>query len=141
MELQKTIEGDEQRGDAVERDGETDVPPKWSRPLIRVTVSRGRVTRKRATYNIDLDGARVVENKADCEFDACRVLLARGITGTLVTRWNGQPCNSMLIDIRKGALRTVIDSDRTGPRFAKWNPRPDGIDFGSGAESDGASPE
>ena len=63
-------------------------------------------------YDVVFDGEVIVENSITPEFDACRVLLARGLTGKLdifdaVTK---KLC--MTVDIEKGAKLTVVELGR-----------------------------
>jgi hypothetical protein len=76
-------------------------------------------------YDIVFDGETIVAGSITPEFDACRVLLARGLTGKLdifdaVTK---KLC--MTVDIEKGARLTVGETRKAGPAFAKWKPLPD----------------
>jgi hypothetical protein len=84
--------------------------------VIRATISKGRAA---GLFNIDVAGERIVENRTDAEFDACRVLLARGLTGTLITRWAGAEHDSFIIDIKRGAELAVSDC-----RFVRFRERP-----------------
>jgi hypothetical protein len=74
-------------------------------------------------YLVRYAGGVLIESSRNPEFDACRALLAKGITGRLeVWRPDGR-FPAMRIDIVKGAGLTVEDSDCVGPRFALWRPR------------------
>ena len=63
-----------------------------------------------------------IESSRDPEHDACRALLALGITGTLETRHAGSAIVSMRKDIERSAGRTVIENERTGPKHARFQP-------------------
>ncbi len=94
--------------------------------VTRVTIVKGRMSRgvrSRQLYHADLNGERIVENRHDVENAACRVLLARGITGTLVTRHAGETYDAMRLDIARGAGLTLRENSSVGPAFVKWIPR------------------
>jgi hypothetical protein len=74
-------------------------------------------------YRAHYAGAVLIEGSRNPEFDACRALLARGITGTLEVWHKGATFASMRLDIEKGARLTVVDSDSIGPRITRWHPR------------------
>ena len=87
--------------------------------VIELSVSHR--TQNRTIYLATHNGEKLVVS-GDPEYDACRVLLERGITGTLTTRWHGSPHASATLDIEAGAnLRTDEGRKRT-PRTAKWYP-------------------
>jgi hypothetical protein len=69
------------------------------------------------------DGVTLIESSRTPEFDAARALLAKGITGQLEVWHNGAAFYAMRVDIAKAAGLTVEESDRIGPRFARWRPR------------------
>ena len=51
----------------------------------RIEIERPHYTLAGARYRVTYLGATLIESARDPEFEACRALLARGITGTLVT--------------------------------------------------------
>ena len=67
----------------------------------------------------------------DPEFDACRALLARGVTGRLRTRHAGAAHDAMQMDIARGACRRIEETSKVGPRFARWSPFPGNAPRGS----------
>jgi hypothetical protein len=75
-------------------------------------------------YDVELEGETLVSNSRVPECNAARVLLARGITGalTLCDGKTGRP--RTIIDIEKAAKLTVLENERSGPRFIRWRPRP-----------------
>jgi hypothetical protein len=82
-------------------------------------VSRGaRGERYRVTYA----GAVLAESSRDPEFDACRALLAQGITGKLETWWSGGSFPAMILDIEGAAKLTAAESDTEGLRLVPWRP-------------------
>lgn len=84
------------------------------------------------TYTVWYKGDVLITNSRNPEFDACRVLLERGITGRLITRHKGSNVISFVLDIQKGAELTVLEG-RGRPRFAEWG------SFVWGAREDGHS--
>ena len=73
-------------------------------------------------YRVAYGGSTLVESSRVPEFDACRALLARGITGTLEVWRPGKACHDMQLDIVGAAKLTVIETENEGPRFAQWRP-------------------
>jgi hypothetical protein len=68
-------------------------------------------------YTVKLDGEIIVANSRDPEFDACRVLLGRGLRGrlTFVDQVSGKP--HLSVDTERGAGLVT----KEGPlHFAKW---------------------
>lgn len=61
----------------------------------------------RGKFCVRHEGEILLAGTHDPEHDACRALLAHGITGTLVTRWRGSRIDSMRMDIARGATWTV----------------------------------
>jgi hypothetical protein len=68
------------------------------------------------------DGAVLVEASRNPEFDACRALLARGITGRMETWRVGCPYPCMHLDIACGAKLTVLENATCSPRLVNWSP-------------------
>jgi hypothetical protein len=66
-----------------------------------------------------MGGQVVVEASYTPVFDACRALLARGYTGTLVVQNKASSVGSFEIDIAKGAKLEVADG-----RIREWRSRP-----------------
>jgi len=82
-------------------------------------VSRGvRGQLYRVTYN----GEPIVRASHDPEFAACRELAARGHTGRLEVYRVDTTAPSIRLDIEKGALLCVLETEREGPRLARWKP-------------------
>jgi hypothetical protein len=76
-------------------------------------------------YNVIFKGETIVSNSRVPECDAARFLLAKGITGqlTMLDSKTGKPRTS--IDIEKAAKLTVLENERSSPRFVKWSPWPE----------------
>ncbi len=61
----------------------------------------------------------LIEDSWNPEFEACRVLVARGITGRLETWRTGKTHPDMIApDIEEGARWTVVEKDKEGQRPA-----------------------
>ena len=81
-----------------------------------LTPLAGRAGRFSVTYG----GETLVASARDPGTDACRALLARGITGRLVTRWVGSDHDAMSMDIAAISTRRVEESDRHGLRVVAF---------------------
>ncbi len=69
-----------------------------------------------------LDGETIVTSSVNAEFDACRVLKARGLHGRIGFRHHGSQVIGIVTTIDRGAELT-IEEDATGRvRFRKWRP-------------------
>ena len=75
-------------------------------------------------YALAIDGVVIVERSANPEFDACRVLAAKGVTGTLITRW-GNATTTRYGQHRKGAGLTASDPDKGRLAITNWSPSPE----------------
>ena len=73
-------------------------------------------------YDVVFNGETIVSNSRVPEFDACRVLLARSLTGTLVLADAVTGKNRLSLDIERGAKLTVREDQNRAPRLAKWKP-------------------
>jgi hypothetical protein len=98
---------------------------------------RGRVDRWRVVWR----GEEIVASTRDPEHAAARALVARGVTGRMVSYVDGR--RSMLWpSIEKAAGRGVVEKANGGtPRVGKWTPHPrtekdgpDGEDIAEAAE-------
>jgi hypothetical protein len=92
-----------------------------STPLMITPLSRYGT--KGQVYEITLDG-EVLASGPSPEFAACRVLKDRGYSGTVEFWRAGRPTYDMRMSVEWGAKRTITETARTGPRFAKWAPNP-----------------
>ncbi len=90
--------------------------------IVPVTLQRIKTGARGDRWRVSLDGLVIVESSRDPEHDAARVLQGLGQSGTLETRHAGSPTISMRLDIVKAASRTVIENERTGPTFGRWQP-------------------
>jgi len=91
------------------------------RITIEATTLGERGHRYRATYA----GSILIEGNRVPALDACRALLALGITGKLEVWRPGKVWADMQLEIEGGAKLTVEESDRQTPRFVRWRPRED----------------
>ena len=82
----------------------------------RIEIERTHYTSTGARYRVTYLGETLIESARDPEFEACRALLAKGITGTLVTYSPGSSVPRMRVDIEKGAQ---ADDHRQRQR---WSP-------------------
>src|SRR5262245_32400281 len=76
-------------------------------------------------YRVIHNSVTLIESSRNPEFDACRALLARGITGLLESWHKDASFAAMYLDIEKGARLTVQESEHIGPRFVAWSPPPE----------------
>jgi hypothetical protein len=88
----------------------------------RVDIRHTHYASTGARYRVTYLGATLVESAGDPEFEACRALLARGITGTLVTYSPGGSVPRMRVDIELGAKLTTLENAKDGPRLARYRP-------------------
>jgi hypothetical protein len=90
-------------------------------PIIATLIPRKSGGKNYYTYSVEFAGELIVEGSTNPEHDACRALLAKGFTGTLLL----QDCSSgkgrTRIDIERGASWAVSE-DQKGFRLRKWSP-------------------
>ena len=94
---------------------------------IRVFLAPGRLGSRGLRYNVHLgspDGERIVANSLDATFAACRVLVARGVSGPLEVWHVGSTFAAMHIrDLVAAARLTVRESGSRGPTLIRYRPR------------------
>ena len=78
-------------------------------------------------YRVLFPGCTVlIEDTWNPEFEACRALVARGITGRLETWCAGKTHPGLIFpDIEEGARWTVVENDKEGPAIKRWEPFPE----------------
>ena len=81
-----------------------------------------------ARYRVTYLGKTLIESTRDPELDACRALLAKGISGVLVTYSPEGSVPRMRIDIEKGSQRMTIDNTADGPRIGRYRRHPKSTD-------------
>lgn len=72
-------------------------------------------------YRVTYQGDTLCESR-NPELDACRALLARGVTGTLEVWHRGATHAASRIDIAEGAKWTITEADRAGLMLVTWKP-------------------
>ena len=92
---------------------------------IRIYIEPASLGERGQRYRVIHDGVTLIESSRNPEFDACRALLARGITGLLESWHKDVPFAALYVDIEKGARLTVQESEHIGPRFVAWSPTPE----------------
>lgn len=65
----------------------------------------------------------LVSGSTDPEHDACRVLAARSLEGEVQFYFQGKP-SLRFKDLRKAALKRVVETTKEGPRIGRWIPHP-----------------
>ena len=100
----------------------TDEEATGTRIIIQATSIRGD---RRQRYRVRFQDAVLIEETWCPEFEACRLLFARGFTGKLEVWRTTLPYACMTMDIEKAALLTVSDTASAGPRLVKWVPLPE----------------
>jgi hypothetical protein len=76
-------------------------------------------------YRVTHAGETLVEARRNPIFDACRALLARGITGRLEVWRQGKTSADMQLDIERGAGLAISESATQSLQVVSWRPRPD----------------
>jgi hypothetical protein len=71
-------------------------------------------------YDLTFENEVIVTGSAMPELDACRILVARGITGKLAVYDAATMTLRYTVDIEAGAKLTIIENRRSGPRFGRW---------------------
>jgi hypothetical protein len=94
----------------------------------RIDVERTHYTSTGARYRVTYLGEKLIEGARTPLFDACRALLAKGITGTLVMYSPGSSVHRAKVDIEEGAQLMVAEGDKAGPRLARYRPHPGGAE-------------
>jgi hypothetical protein len=100
-----------------------DLPPKLVRPQKR----NGYKTGEAPHYVARLHGPAgeiIVKDTPIPFLDAARILLQRGVTGILELWDSERPYPRMRGDIAEMAKLTVVENDKTGPLFGKYQPFP-----------------
>lgn len=76
---------------------------------------------QRQRFRVWHDGRVLIEATRDPEHEACRALLALGLTGQLQTTWCGKKGICAKFDIETAAQFTTSDADN-GTRTVRWKP-------------------
>ena len=91
----------------------------------RVTIAPTALGERGHRYRVTYADGTLIEGSRVPALDACRALLALGITGKLEVWRPGKEWPDMQLDIERGAQLTVEESDRQAPRFVRWRARED----------------
>jgi hypothetical protein len=79
-------------------------------------------------YRVHCQGAVLIDETWNPVFEACRVLLACGFVGRLEVWRFGKDYPDMVVpDIARAAEWTVEESEKRGPHFVRWRPRPEDV--------------
>src|SRR6516225_3604793 len=73
-------------------------------------------------YRVTYAGEILVEGRRNSIFDACRALLARGITGRLKVWRPGKTSADMQLDIERGAGLAIKETATESLRIVTWEP-------------------
>jgi hypothetical protein len=73
-------------------------------------------------YRVTHAGETLVEGRRNPIFDACRVLLARGISGRLEVWRRGKTSADMQLDIERGAGLAIKETATESLRIVTWEP-------------------
>ena len=85
-------------------------------PEHRIDIQCTRYTATGARYRVTYLGKVLIESARDPEYEACRVLLTKGVRGTLAIFSRGSSVPRARVDIEEGAKLTTIDNASKGPR-------------------------
>jgi hypothetical protein len=90
--------------------------------IVTVTLERAGTGNRGDRWRATHAGIVLVDSSRDPEHDACRALFAMGVVGQMETWHAGADFPSMRLDIVRGVRRTVIENQRCGPKFGRWQP-------------------
>jgi hypothetical protein len=82
-------------------------------------------------YRVYYQDAVLIDNTSNPEFEACRALLERGITGRLEVWRHGGSFPGLILDIARAARLTVEESATVSARIVPWVP----FSMGAGRET------
>jgi hypothetical protein len=91
----------------------------------RIEIETAGLGERGQRYRVLYAGKVLIETTRVPEFDACRALVELGISGRLEVWHKGASFAAMRLDIDSCAGWTAEESDRIGPRLARWEPRPE----------------
>ena len=92
----------------------------------KISIERTNIRGERGQhYKVIYNGAILIEDTRNPEYEACRMLLAMDITGRLETWRPDRQAPCLRLDIEKGARVTVQEGQRVGPRLKRWVAHPD----------------
>jgi hypothetical protein len=113
-------------GEAYEDEAEAEADPIQQQALrtTRVELEPLGLTDHGRRYRVTYVGKTLVEGRRNPIFDACRALLARGITGRLEVWRRGKTSADMQLDIEQGALFAIRETATESIRLVPWEPLP-----------------
>ena len=74
------------------------------------------------TYGVELDGEMILTGSSNPEYEAARVMLARGMPGPFQTTDATGKIRMTFTSIEETAKWTIEESDKWGPRLVKYRP-------------------
>jgi hypothetical protein len=90
----------------------------------KIAIEPTKVGERGQYYRVWYDGTVLIEECRCPEYDACRALLAQGITGRLET-YMGNAYPHMDLDIEEGAKWTVREDEHWPPTLVPYRQRPE----------------
>ena len=96
------------------------MPPNSS--ATRVEIERTNLTENGQRYRVMCAGEILAEGRRNPIFDACRALLARGITGRLEVWRRGRTSADMQLDIERGARFAIRETTTLSLRLVPGHP-------------------
>jgi hypothetical protein len=100
-------------------------PKMHSTTRMRVDIESIGLTEQGQRYRATYAGDILAEGRRNPIFDACRALLARGITGWLEVWRTGKTSADMQLDIERGAGLAICETATESLRVVPWRSRPD----------------
>ena len=94
-----------------------------SAPVVATLLPRQSGGKHYYTYSVEYQGEVIVSGSNNPEHDACRALLTKGVTGTLLLLDCATGKERCSIDIERGAL-WLVSEDQRGFRLRRWTPYP-----------------
>jgi hypothetical protein len=82
-------------------------------------------TGSRGNYRVALNDEEIVKSAMNAEFDACRVLQSRSLSGRIGFRHRDGMIG--LVTTIDGGAKLTVSENSGKPRFKKWRSMPDGI--------------
>src|SRR5262249_45938591 len=89
-------------------------------PPIRIIIEPTALGDRGQRYRVTYAGETLIESTRNPEYDACRALLAKGVTGRLEVWRVGTTFPASSIDIERGARWTILETERESPRIVRW---------------------
>lgn len=73
-------------------------------------------------YRVTFAGRVLLQSAREPLLEACRALVAHGVTGRLEMWRRGKDHYDMALDVERGARLTVAETAEAGPAFREWKP-------------------